>query len=1218
MIAMPGGDSVNIPGWDGVTSVEKGNAWVPTGLSYWELGTSNKPLTKATGDYKKRLKELSVEERAQSTFVFVTSRRWPSKATWQAKVRSQNEWANVLVWDADDLEAWLETSATTSLWQGIQLGIAGHGIDSVENYWYHWRRQSNPVMTAAALFTGREKAFDKLREHIQKRKESIGVIADSQSEAVAFVCAYLIKEGYSQRAACVTSEEGWQFTDSNTGIELIVITNNQLGNHRSSRNGISVIIPLAAGDESFNLIGIGVTAANEEVVELKRPKPDEFEKALLDIGLASSDAARYSRTLGRSWTVFRRTYASNPTIRKPSWVDQSNSSTLQILTLVGAWNGASNGDSECIAEIANKPYEDIENELIELAALDDAPVLKIGSLWKAKAPLELLPLMAPRLSSALLSRFFLIARSVFEKPDPVLELEEDKRWMASIYGKVREHSGVVLDAMADSIAKLGYFSDNSNVDIGKVGSDVRNFISQLLKEADEERWLSVSSYLRSFAEAAPDEFLTALQSSLQNPEKSVLRLLTETQHSGTFGRCWHANLLWALELVAWYPSRLNRVANILAQLSLVELKGNWGNTPFNSLVSLFRPWYPQTAASVEIRLRVVTEVVDQNPEIGWRLLLALTPQHHDAASPNAKPKWRDDDAGAGGGVTHGEYNQFVLAVGNMLLEQARNDAPRIVELVPIIDRLDTVFRDAVIRLVSSAIQYCDEDKELIRTAVREFLSWENSFNQQGEKHDRFSADALRPMFDILATDNLIIRHAWIFSNGRINLPEGRDEDYKEADIARAELRAMATREIYEKHGWLGIEKLAKRSSDSRLIGWELVKEPFERNDLIHWLCQWSLNSQASALDSLTCGVLHAVPRADCIAFLSLCIQQFIQLTAPASTIANFLINAPQEMPLWQLVEELQQEIQIHFWSSARPSYIYAGGNDLVFCIERLLEAERPRTAISAMGDKFEGLPSELLIQTLNNLAIGQEPDAQIPASWHISQMFKVLSLRQLPPSDLVRLEFAYYEILQHDDYGTPNLMAEIWRSPEFFMELMCLAYKPRNSEQEPISESMQGVAQTAGTILYSGRGVPGMKLDGDIDSDLFFAWVNQVREFAKEKDRLIVTDLKIGEWLSDWPCEKNIELWPHPVISELLDQEGCDDIRRGFYTGVHNAKGVSSRSPYDGGDQERKIAQTFRTFASRWENSKPNVATIIESLAKSYEWEAKHYDEDGLWTQESD
>lgn len=76
---MPSGDSVSVPGWDGVIAAEQGNPWVPTGISYWELGTSKDPVSKASSDFEKRQGQISAEEAAQATFVFVTPRRWPGK-----------------------------------------------------------------------------------------------------------------------------------------------------------------------------------------------------------------------------------------------------------------------------------------------------------------------------------------------------------------------------------------------------------------------------------------------------------------------------------------------------------------------------------------------------------------------------------------------------------------------------------------------------------------------------------------------------------------------------------------------------------------------------------------------------------------------------------------------------------------------------------------------------------------------------------------------------------------------------------------------------------------------------------------------------------------------------------------------------------------------------------------------------------------------------------
>lgn len=1215
-IAMPGGDSVSAPGWDGVVEVTQGNPWVPTGISYWELGTSKVPASKASSDFEKRLGQISAEQASQATFVFVTPRRWSGKRAWRESAGSRNLWADVQVWDADDLEAWLETSAATSLWLGMQLGIAGHGIEAVENYWEHWSNQSRPAITMPALFSDREESRLTLQNSIEQHESLISVIADSQAEAVAFVCAQLIADGHSSRAACVTSDEGWFFVEANPGIELVIIADNRLGNRRAPREGMSLVVPMAFGDQAFNLMGIGGQAIDQKMVELRRPRPDRFENSLRELGIAASDAARYTRALGRSWTVFRRWHAQNPTIKKPDWVEGADTTSLLILTLVGAWNSASEGDKTCIAKIANKPYEDIENELLRLATLDDAPIVKIGSLWKAKAPLELLHLMAPRLTDAILARLFQVASAIFEQPDPVLELEEDKRWMASIYGKAREQSGVVLDAMAESIAKLGYFSDSVNH--VAIGNHVRHFVVQLLEDADEERWLSVSSFLRSFAEAAPDEFLSAVQGSLRKPDKPVTRLITETQKSGAMGRCWHANLLWALELLAWYPARLGRVANVLAELSNVEVKGNWGNTPFNTLVSFFRHWYPQTAASVELRLRVIRNVVDRYPETAWTLLLSLLPKQHDVASPNAKPYWRDDDAGAGEGVTYDESRQFVLPIAKLLIEKAHRNARRIADLVSEINELDTNFRDKVIGLVDGAKILPDEEREIIRNAVRKFLGWENSFNQEGGKHDRYSADALRPLFDALAADDLVARHSWIFSNGWIELPDGNEEDYKEADEVRKSLRISTIREIYQTLGWPGVDRLAKCCGDPRLVGWELIEEPFARGGLARWLCQWYGNLPESSLfDSLTCGVLHAIPQAEFPGFLKTCLQKLEQNSVSFEKMAGFMVNGPQSMILWQLVEEQSQKVIDHFWLNVRPSHIRSDSDHLLLCVEKLLAVGRPRTAIDAMGDRAPEIPKELLVRMLRGFAAGQEENVGLPNSWHISRVFKALAEAEYSHSEMVSLEFSYYPMLAHDKYGTPHLMKEILGNAESFMELICLVYKPRNTEGGSLAEHLHAAAQTAGSLIHNGRGTPGTSPDGEVDREKFFSWISRARELAREKDREVVTDLTIGGWLSEWPLNKNLECWPNPIIAELLDQDDCEDIRRGFYAGVHNSRGATSRMPYDGGAQERQIAEDFRRFSSHWQNSKPNLAAMIESLAKSYEHEARWHDEDGLWTQES-
>lgn len=81
-LVFPAGDSSFVPGWDGVLSCKRGNAWIPTGLSRWEIGCDQDVSGKACRDYQKRTEQTDVDERQKCTFVFVTPRCWIKKNEW--------------------------------------------------------------------------------------------------------------------------------------------------------------------------------------------------------------------------------------------------------------------------------------------------------------------------------------------------------------------------------------------------------------------------------------------------------------------------------------------------------------------------------------------------------------------------------------------------------------------------------------------------------------------------------------------------------------------------------------------------------------------------------------------------------------------------------------------------------------------------------------------------------------------------------------------------------------------------------------------------------------------------------------------------------------------------------------------------------------------------------------------------------------------------------
>ena len=94
----------------------------------------------------------------------------------------------------------------------------------------------------------------------------------------------------------------------------------------------------------------------------------------------------------------------------------------------------------------------------------------------------------------------------------------------------------------------------------------------------------------------------------------------------------------------------------------------------------------------------------------------------------------------------------------------------------------------------------------------------------------------------------------------------------------------------------------------------------------------------------------------------------------------------------------------------------------------------------------------------------------------------------------------------------------------------------------------------------------------------------------------------IGEALAVSPPDPGGE-WPSLAVREPIERLPSDDIDLGLHVALRNQRGATSRSPTDGGDQERRLAATYRE-KSRNFSAWPRTGAIFEGLAASYEADA--------------
>ena len=282
-----------------------------------------------------------------------------------------------------------------------------------------------------------------------------------------------------------------------------------------------------------------------------------------------------------------------------------------------------------------------------------------------------------------LENFFFIAGVVLSERDPSLDLPEDKRYAAGIYGKTRDHSAALREGICETLVLLAVHGNNLFRD--RLGMDVEAHVNlvvrDLLTPPTAEKWASQRSDLPRYAEAVPDQFLDILESDLDSNNPQILSLLKPASSDLFGGGCPRSGLLWALELLAWKPERLLRVARLLARLSEQKIDDNWANKPESSLGSIFRSWMPQTAANVEQRIAALEALVRRYPDVGWRLCIDQFDPHSTIGTYASRPRWRKDASGAGQPVTIGENNQFVRRALDIAIDWQHHNAETLGDLV---------------------------------------------------------------------------------------------------------------------------------------------------------------------------------------------------------------------------------------------------------------------------------------------------------------------------------------------------------------------------------------------------------------------------------------------------------------------------------------------------------------------------------------------------------
>ncbi|MDH0348724.1 hypothetical protein [Aeromonas dhakensis] len=898
------------------------------------------------------------------------------------------------------------------------------------------------------------------------------------------------------------------------------------------------------------------------------------------------------------------TFSVAPAKQKEDWSNHQDATYLALAILLGAWNDKNQNDLDAIAKLFGIDYEQWLRKAQEILHYPDSPLSLKNGIWSVVNRVELWKKLGTRIIDQNLDTFRSLALSILQESDPAFELPVNDRFAASIYGKELKYSRVLRKGIAEGLAILGSQPGScGHCSQGKAEIISLQVIRELLTGADWVLWGSLDGLLPALSEAAPGEYLAAIEAAMRLDPCPFDELFSQ-EGDGVTGSNYLTGLLWSLEGLAWDEKYLVRVCVVLGEIACHDPGGRWANRPSNSLATILLPWMPQTLASVEKRKVAVDTLLNEVPDIAWELIIQLLPDQHRTSFGTYKPIWREViPENWKKGVETQEYWQQSSYYAERAVVSAGYNIERLTKLIDHFDSLpEPAFSKLLEVLSSERFSVLSEEEKLpIWNCLTKFINKHRRFSDAKWALPEEWVSRIEIVANSIAPADPFNLYQNIFTDRETELYD-KNGNWEEQRKNLAARRTVAMSEIFILYGVEGVIRFAESVSSPRLVGYsicDIADGEFENAFLPSFLD--SVEKKHNEL------VSSYIWRQNHTHGWSWC-DNIDKSQWTSLQISKFLTFLPFSKDAWERASEWLKKNEKEYWSRVQANAANIDG-DPALAIDKLIQYGRPHEAIELLSNmRYTERPInvEQCVRALLAGISSKEPNFAV--SHHgIVELIKYL---QNEPSankdDLFKVEWAYLPLLDGHSGGTPKyLESRLATDPEFFSELIRLIYRSKKKDQqaEEHTEISKTIATNAWRLLREWKLPPGVQEDGTFSEVLFTNWVQRVNEICTESGHLKVAFTTIGEVLIHTPPDTD-GLWIRRVVADALNKRDAEPMRDGFSTGIFNSRGMHFVDP--SGKPERELAEQFREKAEEIENAGfMRFAVTLRELADGYDREAE-------------
>ena len=1203
----PAGTAVTSAGWDGIVEAEGSSLFVPKGRSGWELSTHKSAQAKAKSDFQTRVSLVPEAERQSMTFVEVIARPWTNVQDFRTEAIAAKAFQEVRAFNVEDLTAWLELAPSTSVWFKELLGAPVTGVRSVETVWDAWLNSTTTPLDERVVLGGREDTAADVASRAAVGPGVTTVGGDVRlEEIVAFFGA---------------AAQGAEPNDNQ--LARLVVVDEATAAERLLRMTAPMVLLLTAPDFASKLppsskhhVFIAVPGGERVDVTIPRVGSEAVSDYFRSLGVDFHVASERGELARRSLLALRRHLATQPEIHRPSWARPPVPPEVRRVLLLQAWNRELPADRSAVERLLLTDYGVVEERLRELTASPEDPFVALfDDDWHVVSTTDSWLLLASQVASSDLDDFAGLAVEVLTDVDPILALSEEERWRASIDGVARSYSPRLRRGIARTVGLLGAIGSSAELGGRSAEITAREVVHRVLTVANADSsfalWGSVSPYLSLLCEAAPAVAIETIRAGLASAPPLMVKMFRDQEDSVLGPRSSpHIQFLWALETLAWSATYVGDAVDLLAELAEIDPGGKWSNRPIASIQSILCPWHPSTSAGPEQQVRIVERLRRDHPTIAWNVLLSLLPNSHASTVLHRGPEIRDWKQGEPT-VLSTDYWTIVDAAARALLAEAGASVQRWAKIVEEFDKLPPGVRPLVTsQLTGLSPRINDEgDRRTIWEAVRDFVAKHREYADAKWALPEDELAVLDPLLSVYEPADPRLRYRWLFDGGMIQLGDlRRRDDFAAYDAELDRRRTHAVGDIFVSAGLEGVVDFARTAAVPGQVGAALARH--SADDSVEPQLLAHLASDDSAASSLAFAYFGERFRQRGWGYVdSLC-----DAAAPLRT-ARLLRVAFEPLRAAERADKLGPAVAKEFWRE----FTYFGlGNEFEGAVElarRLQAAGRHAASLNLLALYSHNADSlefaEAIADGLEGLMLNPDGDPDIAAlrEYDFDLLLKAVSRyrEELGVARVIRIEWFFLPALGFDP-DAPNLHRALAEDPKLFVEMIRYMYKPvsKIDENVPELDADRRAAENAFRLLHSWRVAPGTNASGEMDAEALRAWVGTARELLAAADRALVGDDEIGSALVAAPSDETG--WPPRAVKDLIEELRSDALERGFARRMFNNRGVTSRSLDAGGTQEWALAANHRSSAEAIRTEWPRVARIFDSLADSYERDARRED----------